>query len=326
MPFLLSLLCLQTTAQKLFTKLTELTDANWSSRLQEGEEIWVVAFYVPWDPHARDFAPKMEAVAEELTAHGYWMDFGAVDVSTARNLGYQYGIESSPTIKILYLENGRWLSQDFQEGGTDSVRTFCQNFYRSRNIPYSDLPADFEDGDIVYLDDSNFDHMMESSNEIWMLMFAAPWCYHCNMAKPIYTGAAAEVGADVRFAIIDADANRGLAKRFAISSLPTFKFYHAGYGKNDGNVQDYTAGRKQADFVTFARSLYQEYQSNPSKFAWTTASRVAPLLKVNESAGVSKLPEHVREICSDNSLCVVAFLPDTIYRSNQAQDMSTVLT
>ena len=164
MPFLLSLLCLQTTAQKLFTKLTELTDANWSSRLQEGEEIWVVAFYVPWDPHARDFAPKMEAVAEELTAHGYWMDFGAVDVSTARNLGYQYGIESSPTIKILYLENGRWLSQDFQEGGTDSVLTFCQNFYRSRNIPYSDLPADFEDGDIVYLDDSNFDHMMESSN------------------------------------------------------------------------------------------------------------------------------------------------------------------
>ena len=44
------------------------------------------------------------------------------------------------------------------------------------------------------------------------------------------------MGPNVRFAVINADVNRELARRFFVRMLPTVKFYEAGYGKNDGNV------------------------------------------------------------------------------------------
>jgi len=89
---------------------------------------------------------------------------------------------------------------------------------------------------MVYLDDETFDETIFNSNEIWILKFSAPWCPHCQDLKPSWINAAKELGADVRFAIIDADANRGLAKRFGVRMLPTLKFYKAGYGKSDATV------------------------------------------------------------------------------------------
>lgn len=67
---------------------------------------------------------------------------------------------------------------------------FCTEYYRSQNIPYSNLPVNYVDGDVVELDESNFDEVLFGSNEIWMLTFSAPWCYHCNLMKPNWAAAA----------------------------------------------------------------------------------------------------------------------------------------
>lgn len=134
---------------------------------------------------------------------------------------------------------------------------------------YSDLPDNYLDGQLVELNDDNFDRIVMGSNEIWLLKFSAPWCYHCNLMKPSWEAAAMELGANVRFGLVDADSNRALARRFEVQKLPTLKFFNAGYGKSDDNVQNYDGGRTQADITQFALGLRSEYDSNPAKYAYS---------------------------------------------------------
>ena len=91
--------------------------------------------------------------------------------------------------------------------------------------------------------------------------------------RPSWVAAAAEVGKDstanVRFGLVDADANRSLARRFNVQKLPTLRFYQAGYGKNDDNVQDYNGGRSVSQLVEFAYALVKEFRADPEKYAYT---------------------------------------------------------
>ena len=137
-------------------------------------------------------------------------------------------------VKIFKKENDVWTPTDFGGAGDiDSIKDFCMEFYRGTSIPYSNLPDEYISGDVLELDESNFDDVVFSSNEIWMIKFSAPWCYHCNLMKPAWTAAAKEMDGKVRFAVVNADKNRSLARRFFVKMLPTIKYFDAGYGKTD---------------------------------------------------------------------------------------------
>lgn len=192
------------------------------------------------------------------------MNFGAVDVEKNPKLGQMFNVVASPTLKMITFDKeGRILAEDFN-GANDQVGQFCEAQYRKKNIPYSYIPEEFGAGEIVHLDDDNFDDVVLNSNEIWMIKFGAPWCYHCNVAKPHWAAAAKEMEGKVRFAMIDADKNRGLAKRFKISKLPTLKYYKAGYDKTDDSVLSYTGKRTEAPIIDFAKSLHNEYLATAS--------------------------------------------------------------
>ena len=167
---------------------------------------------------------------------------------------------------ISFDSTGHAIVTDY-DGDDDGVRDFCTHEYRAANIPYSAIPEGYGDDEIVHLDDDNFDEVIGNSNEIWMIKFGAPWCYHCNVAKPHWAKAAKELQGKVRFAMIDADKNRGLAKRFKISKLPTLRYYNAGYDKTDESALPYTGKREEKPIIEFARGLHNEYLADPSKFA-----------------------------------------------------------
>ena len=128
-----------------------LTDSNWSEKLNpEGTSIWLVTFYAPWDQNARELSPKLEEAASQLLNHGYKISFGAVDVSQNKRIGRQYGIDASPTVKILFSQDGEWVATDYSgEGEMESLKDFCASFYKEKNIAYSDLPEDFVDGHLI---------------------------------------------------------------------------------------------------------------------------------------------------------------------------------
>ena len=50
--------------------------------------------------------------------------------------------------------------------------------------------------------------------------------------------------------------------------LPTLKFFYAGYDKNDEAAQPYTDGRSQTEIFNFATKLWDEFEADPSKYAY----------------------------------------------------------
>ncbi len=319
----------------LFSEIETLTDANWESKMSGDEEIWLITFFVSWCPHAQEFEPKLVQAANDLIEKGYKIKFGAVDLEKSPHIGNKYSIDGSPVVKIFFKEDGKLLATDYQnESDTEAVTKFCTNFYKTQNIPFTALPEEFSDGDLITLDDDTFDDVISSSNEIWLLKFSAPWCYHCKIMLPAWTAAAKELGAKVRFAYINADANRGLARRFGVTKLPTLKYFTAGYNKSDDDILKYTGGRTEKDFIKFANDLHEQYLSDPDAYAFKGSDDLLKSeevgLDVHSSCTVdgvctgAHIPAPVKELCADKSLCIVAFIDD-VSSDSQIKDLGKVM-
>ena len=197
-------------------------------------------------------------------------------------------------VKIFHHKDSVWTPTDYEgSGDIASIKEFCVEFYRGTNQPYSNLPDEYTDGDIIYLDENNFDDVVYSSNEIWIIKFSAPWCYHCNLMKPGWTAAAKEMGSKVRFAVVNADANRSLARRFFIRMLPAIKYYDAGYGKSDESAKSYKEGRSQDELLILANKLRKKYDDDPSKYMYVPKYDIVQELEPKEPEVVDSAKESV---------------------------------
>lgn len=139
---------------------------------------------------------------------------------------------------------------------------------------------------VVHLTDENFDGHVINSNEIWIVKFGAPWCKHCKLFDPKFAQAAETLGIKVRFGTVDAAAESGLARRFAIRKLPTIKYFMAGYGKTDKKAGHWRGQREASDMIRLGKALYDHLEkyrpyykmeldtpSTPSVTATTTTTK-----------------------------------------------------
>lgn len=138
---------------------------------------------------------------------------------------------------------------------------------------------------------------MYSSKDIWLVEFYAPWCGHCKKLAPEWAEAATALRGQVKFAKVDATAEKRLASRFGVQGYPTIKFWGYGPGKSDAKAQDYQGGRTAADLKTFAQGLLESADVEPA---------------VHELTG-----QTVFDAECTSGVCVVVFLPN-IYESSAA--------
>ena len=111
---------------------------------------------------------------------------------------------------------------------------------------------DADAGDVVILDESNFDSEVKEAS-LTLVEFFAPWCGHCKSLAPEYEIAATafkNLGSQAIIASVDADAHRALGTRFKVTGFPTLKWFPAGSLEPEA----YSGGRTAADIVTFVNS------------------------------------------------------------------------
>eukprot|EP00658_Telonema_sp_P-2_P006846 TRINITY_DN12581_c0_g1_i1.p1 TRINITY_DN12581_c0_g1~~TRINITY_DN12581_c0_g1_i1.p1 ORF type:complete len:419 (+),score=90.92 TRINITY_DN12581_c0_g1_i1:62-1318(+) len=104
---------------------------------------------------------------------------------------------------------------------------------------------------VLVLDQSSFHKTVSSNKGILMVQFFAPWCGHCKALRPEYTKAAQVLEGVATLAVVDADANKGIAGEFGVKGFPTIKMF----GADKSNPTDYQQAR---DAPSMVQAVVQE--------------------------------------------------------------------
>ncbi|VDD90495.1 unnamed protein product [Enterobius vermicularis] len=115
-------------------------------------------------------------------------------------------------------------------------------------------------GNVVNLNDSNFETTVLNSGDKWLVEFFSPYCRKCKKFKPQWNQAAAKLKDKIKvsknfrinhlqfkFGALDVIANPGMAKKFIIRALPTIKYFDSGSSADD--AVNYDGGMASTDIV-----------------------------------------------------------------------------
>src|SRR3954471_7143712 len=91
--------------------------------------------------------------------------------------------------------------------------------------------------------DANFDQEVLQSSQPVLVDFWAEWCMPCRMLGPTIDKLARDYAGKVKVGKVDTDANREVAMKYRIDSIPTVILF-----KDGQPVQKFVGLKKEADF------------------------------------------------------------------------------
>ena len=100
---------------------------------------------------------------------------------------------------------------------------------------------------VTLLDGTNFDKEVVQSDDIWLVLFYAPWCGHCQAFSPEYERAARALKGIFKIGAIDADKERSVSGKYGIRGFPTVKFF----GTDKEKPEEYNSARKAESIIEF---------------------------------------------------------------------------
>ena len=115
-----------------------------------------------------------------------------------------------------------------------SIKTICLLLIISLSLSFFDSNTP-----VILLNGDNFDKEVVQSNDIWLILFYAPWCGHCQAFSPEYEKAAKALKGIFKIGAIDADKERAIGGKYGIQGFPTVKFF----GLNKDKPEDYNSAR-----------------------------------------------------------------------------------
>jgi len=82
-------------------------------------------------------------------------------------------------------------------------------------------------GEIADLTADTFDGFVSGSRLVFV-DFWADWCRPCRAMAPVLRRLSRDYARDVRFGKVDTEAEKALAERFAVKSIPTYVLFKKG--------------------------------------------------------------------------------------------------
>ncbi|CAH1173804.1 unnamed protein product [Phaedon cochleariae] len=267
----------------------DLTVDNFQDLVIKSKEMWLVEFYAPWCGHCKNLVPEYVKAAEALRGIA---KVGAMhldlDVQVYRDFGKKYQIQGFPTIKIFGADKNEpepFEAEKTAKGLAGAVLKAARNKIKAFLEGGSTKPSD-----VITLTDENFDELVLTTDDTWMVEFYAPWCGHCKNLAPEWTKAATELKGKVKLGAIDATANPEKSEKYGVQGYPTIKYFAAGSKKSP---LDYDGGRSSIDIVNWA---------------------VEKLAETTPAPNVSQIVDEksLRAACEDTHLCVLTILPQIL--------------
>ncbi|OQR99677.1 disulfide-isomerase TMX3 [Achlya hypogyna] len=106
---------------------------------------------------------------------------------------------------------------------------------------------------VEILTDATFQSTVESSGDLWLVDFYAPWCHACKKLDPVLAEASSGVEGMMRIGKVDVTENTKLEAQFNIQRYPTVLFRTP-----NGAWKPYGGDRSVSSVVAFARRMSGE--------------------------------------------------------------------
>src|SRR5262245_43566244 len=83
-------------------------------------------------------------------------------------------------------------------------------------------------GDVIEVDDSNFNSVVVGSSSPVLVDFSAEWCSPCKKLDPIVRDIARQFEGRLKVTRVDVEGSPATAAQFGVMSLPTIIFFRNG--------------------------------------------------------------------------------------------------
>ena len=104
-----------------------------------------------------------------------------------------------------------------------------------------------KDTSVIQLNKDNFDTEVIKSNNLWLILFYAPWCGHCKAFHPQFEKLAKSTKGLFKIGAVNCEAERDLASKYKIDGFPTVLFF----GEDKTKTEEYEGNRKADKIVDY---------------------------------------------------------------------------
>ncbi|PZC76327.1 hypothetical protein B5X24_HaOG204774 [Helicoverpa armigera] len=230
------------------TDVVHLTATNFDDTLANAKNALVV-FYAPWCGHCKRIKPEFEKAAKKIKTEKIDGILAAVDATKQPELASRFGVKGYPTLK--YFSKGEYQFDAGHARQEEQIISFIKDPKEPPPPPPPEKPWAEEETAVRHLDSATFRNTLRKIKHA-VVMFYAPWCGHCKSTKPEFVRAAENFADElmVAFGAVDCTTDQELCANYDVRGYPTIKYF----SYYDKNVQDYTGGRKEEDFISFIHS------------------------------------------------------------------------
>ncbi len=104
-----------------------------------------------------------------------------------------------------------------------------------------------KDTSVIQLNKDNFDTEVIKSNNLWLILFYAPWCGHCKAFHPQFEKLAKSTKGLFKIGAVNCEEERDLASKYKIDGFPTVLFF----GEDKTKTEEYEGNRKADKIVEY---------------------------------------------------------------------------
>jgi protein disulfide-isomerase A6 len=163
---------------------------------------------------------------------------------------------------------------------------------------------------VAALNEASFEDDVRHGQDLWLVLFYAPWCGHCQRAKPEVVAAAEAMQGRVRIGAVDCTKEQALCNARGVRGYPSFFFYAPGQDE-----EEYQGGRDAASMIEFLSGKHAVLGPAP-EVKEVVDAHVVESGCLGDGSLLGGDDEDDKPATSSSSakkqLCFFAFLPDVL--------------
>ena len=104
-----------------------------------------------------------------------------------------------------------------------------------------------KDSKVIQLNKDNFDKQVIDSDELWLILFYAPWCGHCKAFHPEFEKVSKATKGLFKIGAVNCEDEKDLSQKYKIDGYPTVLFF----GDDKKKTEEYEGDRKAEKVIDF---------------------------------------------------------------------------